>query len=189
VDTINTARDRRIEDILRASIPLFAERGYWKTSMANVAEAAGMSRPALYQYFTDRSDLFAAAYVLLLEEATDAALEALAMPVPLAVQLDGYLQRISGDGYATLSATEHSDELLEARYQFAAEAAAEVIRRAHNGLRRHLKATSSDQQSQERAFELITLSPLGLKQDQPTPVAYRRRLTYLAYSVSLGLLS
>lgn len=155
--------------------------------MAHIAEAAGVSRPALYQYFADRSDLFAAAYVLLLEEATDAALIDLSLPVPLAAQLDGYLQRISGDGYAMLSATEHSDELLEVRYQFATEAATEVIRRAHNGLRKHLKATTADKQSQDRAFEILTLSTVGLKQDQPTPTEYRRRLTFLAGAVAQAL--
>ncbi|MFZ9819225.1 MAG: helix-turn-helix domain-containing protein, partial [Ilumatobacteraceae bacterium] len=65
VAVTNSSRDQRIEEILRASIPLFAKRGYRKTSMANIADAAGISRPALYQYFTDRADLFAAAYVLL----------------------------------------------------------------------------------------------------------------------------
>lgn len=187
MDTIKTARDRRIEDILRASIPLFAERGYRKTSMAHVAEAAGMSRPALYQYFTNRSDLFAAAYVLLLEEAADAALVALALPVPLAAQLDGFLQRISGDGYASLAATKYGDELLEARHKFAAEAAKAVVKRAHRGLRDHLGATTSDQQSQDRTFEILTLSTVGLKQDQPAPAVYRRRLTFLAGAVAQAL--
>ncbi|MGA0862668.1 MAG: helix-turn-helix domain-containing protein [Ilumatobacteraceae bacterium] len=185
--TLEAARDQRIEEILRASIPLFAQRGYRKTSMANIADAAGVSRPALYQYFTDRADLFAAAYVLLLEEATDAALADLALPVSLAQQLDGYLQRISGDGYARLSATRFGDELLEARHQFAAEAAEAALKRAHKGLRDHVRTTNSDQRSQDRAFEILTLSTVGLKQDQPTPAAYRRRLTFLAEAVARAL--
>lgn len=155
--------------------------------MANIADAAGVSRPALYQYFTDRADLFAAAYVLLLEEAIDAALTALVQPVPLAAQLDGYLQRISGDGYATLAATTYGDELLEARHEFAAEAATAAVKRAHKGLCDHLKATTSDQQSQVRALEILTLSTVGLKQDQPTPTVYRRRLTFLAEAVAHSL--
>lgn len=183
-----TIRDQRIEEILRASIPLFAARGYRKTSMANIADAAGVSRPALYQYFTDRADLFAAAFRLLLDESTDAALEALAAPVPLADQLDGYLQRLSGDGYARLAATEFGDELLEARHQFAADAAANAMKRAHNGLRTHLKATPSDQRTRNRTFELLTLSLVGLKQDHPTPAAYRRRLTFLAQAAARTLL-
>lgn len=174
------ARERRIDEILRASIPLFAARGYRKTSMADIADAAGVSRPALYQYFTDRADLFAAAYRLLLEESTDAALDALAAPAPLADQLDGYLQRLSGDGYATLAATEFGDELLDARHQFAADAAVNAVKRAHGGLRAHLETTPSDQRTRAGAFDLLTLSPVGLKQDHPTPAVYRRRLSFLA---------
>ena len=185
--TTESARDQRIEEILRSSIPLFAERGYRKTSMAHIADAAGMSRPALYQYFSDRADLFAAAYVLLLKEATDAALDALAQPVALPAQLDGYLQRISGDGYATLAATKYGDELLEARHEFAAEAAAAALKRAHDGLREHLAATTSDGQSQERAFDILTLSTVGLKQDKPAPAVYRRRLSFLAQAVARAL--
>jgi len=188
VATTDSAREQRIDDILRASIPLFAQHGYRKSSMATIAAAAGLSRPALYQYFTDRADLFAAAYVLLLDEATDAALAELELPVPLAAQLDGYLQRISGDGYAMLAATKFGDELLEARHQFAAEAAEAAVRRAHKGLRAHLKATPTDQRSQDRAFEVLTLSTFGLKQDRPSPATYRRRLTFLAGAIARALL-
>ncbi len=189
MDPKSTVREQRVEQILRASIPLFAARGYRGTSMANIADAAGVSRPALYQYFADRSDLFASAYRLLFEEAADAALKALAAPVPLADQLDGYLQRLSGDGYATLAATEFGDELLEARHQFAADVAADAMTRAHDGLRDRLRATSSNQRTRTGAFDTLTLSPLGLKQDHPTPAVYRRRLTFLAQVAAQTLLA
>jgi AcrR family transcriptional regulator len=188
VTSATTARERRIEEILRASIPVFAARGYHKTSMAHIADAAAVSRPALYQYFTDRADLFAAAFRLLLEEAADAALDALAAPAPLADQLDGYLQRLSGDGYATLAATEFGDELLEARHQFAADAANNAMKRAHGGLRARLASTPADRPTRTGVFELLTLSTAGLKQDHPTPAAYRRRLTFLAQVTARTLL-
>jgi AcrR family transcriptional regulator len=183
-----TTRERRTDEILRASIPVFAERGYRRTSMANIAHAAGVSRPALYQYFSDRSDLFAAAFGLLLDESTDAALAALAAPVPLADQLDGYLQRLSGDAYAALATTPFGDELMDARHQFAAAAAESAIRRAHDGLRSHLAThTTADRGIRTRTFELLTLPLVGLKQDHPTPAVYRRRLTFLAHIAASAL--
>jgi AcrR family transcriptional regulator len=183
-----TAREQRIDEILRASIPVFAARGYRRTSMANIADAAGVSRPALYQYFTDRADLFGAAFGLLLEESTDAALDALTTEAPLADQLDGYLQRLSGDTYASLAATEFGDELMEARHQFAADAAANAFERAHDGLRAHLRTqTDADPRTRTGTFELLTLSLAGLKQDHPTPAAYRRRLTFLAGAAARAL--
>lgn len=185
-DTSATAQ--RVNEILRASVPVFAQRGYRQTSMANIAEAAGVSRPALYQYFTDRADLFAAAFSLLLNENTDAALDALSANVSLAHQLDGYLQRLTGDAYATLASTDHGEELMEARHQFAAEAAASAIKRANDGLRKHLQnQTNADRGTRTGVLELLTLSLAGLKQDHPTPAVYRRRLTFLAETAARAL--
>ena len=39
------------------SIPTFAELGYPGTSMNQVAQACGLSKPALYHYFRDKYDL------------------------------------------------------------------------------------------------------------------------------------
>jgi AcrR family transcriptional regulator len=156
--------------------------------MADVADAAGISRPALYQYFRNRSDLFAAAFALLLDEAADSALVALKSPAPLADQLDGFLQRLSGDGYAALAATPFGDELLEAKHEFAADVAHSAHHRAQNGLRKHLQNSApADPRARAAALDLLTLAPAGLKQDHPTPATYRRRLTFLARAVATSV--
>ena len=72
-----TDREQRVDQIRRAAIPVFASQGFKRTSMADLAEAAGVSRPALYQYFDNRADLFREALQIILVEATDAALAAL----------------------------------------------------------------------------------------------------------------
>ena len=46
--------------ILTAAASCFAEQGYAGTTVADVAEAAGVSLGAVYQYFRDRADLVAA---------------------------------------------------------------------------------------------------------------------------------
>ena len=45
--------------------------------MSHIAEQAGMSRPALYQYFQNKGDIFACAFAALVEQAGDRALAAL----------------------------------------------------------------------------------------------------------------
>lgn len=50
-------RDR----ILEVAITLFADSGYGRTSMRQVAEAAGCTKPALYYHFGSKDDLFRAA--------------------------------------------------------------------------------------------------------------------------------
>jgi AcrR family transcriptional regulator len=53
-------RDLR-EDILEAATRLFAEQGYPKTSIRQVVEACGCTKPALYYYFANKEELFAEA--------------------------------------------------------------------------------------------------------------------------------
>lgn len=43
--------------ILQQAAELFALQGYWATSMNQVAQACGLSKPALYHYFVDKHDL------------------------------------------------------------------------------------------------------------------------------------
>lgn len=52
--------DLQREQILRAAATLFARRGYAGTSMNDVAEASGVSKPALYHYVRDKEGLLAA---------------------------------------------------------------------------------------------------------------------------------
>ena len=50
-------RDRR-EDILKASLHLFAEKGFHGTSMRDIARAAGITEGLIYHYFASKRDLF-----------------------------------------------------------------------------------------------------------------------------------
>ena len=51
------AAERR-EQLLRTAVSVFAEHGYHATSMNDVAEAAGVTKPVLYQHFSSKRDLF-----------------------------------------------------------------------------------------------------------------------------------
>lgn len=53
-------RERTRRALIAAAAELVAERGYESTSMAAVAERAGMSRGAIYGNFADREELFLA---------------------------------------------------------------------------------------------------------------------------------
>ncbi|MGH2756378.1 MAG: TetR/AcrR family transcriptional regulator [Actinomycetota bacterium] len=52
-------RDRR-EDILLASLRLFAEKGFHGTSMRDIARAADITEGLIYHYFASKRDLFTA---------------------------------------------------------------------------------------------------------------------------------
>jgi len=66
--------DDQREQILARAAKLFAKRGYTATSMNEVAEACGVSKPSLYHYVQDKQQLLveiAAAHIARLEALVD----------------------------------------------------------------------------------------------------------------------
>lgn len=53
------ATERR-EQLLEVALEIFARQGYHGTSMNEVADAAGVTKPVLYQHFDSKRDLFLA---------------------------------------------------------------------------------------------------------------------------------
>jgi AcrR family transcriptional regulator len=49
---------RRRRQLLDVAVPVFAERGFHGTSMEDVAEAAGVTKPVLYQHFSSKRELY-----------------------------------------------------------------------------------------------------------------------------------
>jgi AcrR family transcriptional regulator len=60
-DTAPTTRlpaARRRKQLLAVALEVFAERGFHPTSMNDVAEAAGVTKPVLYQHFSSKRELY-----------------------------------------------------------------------------------------------------------------------------------
>jgi len=51
-------RQRRKDDFLNAAETLYAGRGYFQTSMEDVAQEAGYATGTLYRYFSSKEDLY-----------------------------------------------------------------------------------------------------------------------------------
>jgi AcrR family transcriptional regulator len=64
------------ERILDAAMEVFAQSGYRRASMDQVAEAAGLTRQAVYHYFKSKAELFRASVEALHESAREAEIEA-----------------------------------------------------------------------------------------------------------------
>lgn len=157
--------------------------------MSHIAEAAGVSRPALYQYFGDKKEIFASAFIGLFEQLVEDALLALEQPGTTADRLDGFLQRYEGDLFERMSASPHVDEIIGAKNEQVAAAAAAVVSRLSEGLEVFLASVAPGHSSTVRAqrtawIELLRLAPKGLRFDQPTVAVLRDRLTALAHVVA-----
>jgi AcrR family transcriptional regulator len=61
---VNRRRDRdaKKEAVLRTAVRLFLERGYWHTSLNDVAEKLNITKPALYHYFHNKEEIYLECY-------------------------------------------------------------------------------------------------------------------------------
>jgi AcrR family transcriptional regulator len=107
------------ERILDAAMEVFAQSGYRRASMDQVAEAAGLTRQAVYHYFRSKTELFRASVEALHEGANEAELEAgraaeeagQDLADILAAQIDGRFRYI----VECLEETSQPEELLSER--------------------------------------------------------------------------
>ena len=74
------AGEARREQLLDVALTVFARHGYRKTSMDDIAQAAGVSRQGLYLHFETKEDLFRAAVHHSIRKAQVAVAAALAAP-------------------------------------------------------------------------------------------------------------
>ena len=68
----------RRKTIVDAGLSCFSQFGFAKTSFADIAQRAGVSRPTIYQHFPNKEAILEAAYVSLFEETLPRAREAVA---------------------------------------------------------------------------------------------------------------
>lgn len=80
--------------ILRSAAELFARQGYRKTSMDEVARAAGVAKGTVYSYFANKIDLLIAATALEKREAIAAVREAFDPSHPAAHRLRVYVEAL-----------------------------------------------------------------------------------------------
>jgi len=181
--------DSKRAAIHAAAIGEFSQRGYAGTSMANIAEAAGMSRPALYQYFENKGDIYASAFVALITAQVDRALEALNESDELADQLDGLLQRFEGDLWEQMAASPHSEEVLSAKSEQVATDMRCAVEQLWGGLGEHLTSLHPGRSAaavgrRSDWVDVLHFGPKGFKFDRPPIDVFRRRLRTLANSVA-----
>ncbi|PGN38012.1 TetR family transcriptional regulator, partial [Bacillus cereus] len=58
---MNQRKENRKEEILEAGLEVFAEKGYYNTTTALIAEKVGVSQPYIFRFFRTKEELFVAA--------------------------------------------------------------------------------------------------------------------------------
>lgn len=83
------------ERLVVAAVDLFTEQGFDNTTVAQIAERAGVTRSTLFRYFPDKRDILAAGQETLSHLLADGIAEAAAGASPLEAVAAG-LERVSG---------------------------------------------------------------------------------------------
>jgi AcrR family transcriptional regulator len=100
--------EERRGQILRAAVKLFSERGYYTTTISQIAREAGVSTGLIYQYFGDKDDILFLSLKLVLEtyeKEIPPRLEGLKHPVErLCMALWAYCTIVDGLRQATVLA-------------------------------------------------------------------------------------
>lgn len=115
--------------ILQAAFAAFAQYGFRRTSMQDIARAAGMSRPALYQHFRNKEAIARGLVVDYFDRAEREMRVALFADGTLEQVLDAGFVAKTGEGIQLMLDTPHGRELLE----FSASVAQEEL---HEGMAR-----------------------------------------------------
>jgi AcrR family transcriptional regulator len=79
--------NRRRHEIFAASVHLFLEKGFAETSMREIAEASGMGKSSLYDYFKTKDEILISYVEDELYDLTVAAQEIAALPLPACQRL------------------------------------------------------------------------------------------------------
>ena len=140
--------------IVSAAIEVFINYGFKKTSMDDIARAAGMSRPALYQVFRNKTEIFRAASLSLLDTLGHQSRVAFESDKPFAERLYDSLDRSILSLHRKIDATPHGAELMGVNEEVASDI-------EEKWCEQMVSAIASGISEAEAAGE-IALEPLGV---------------------------
>ncbi len=111
----------RREAILEAAFQCFAHYGFKRVSMDDIASAAGLSRPALYNHFKNKTEIFRACFSALGEQVARDAGAASSTAGNLIEALDRLLTTAFVAPHRALGQLPHGEELIGMKTDLAAD--------------------------------------------------------------------
>ncbi|MER6632363.1 helix-turn-helix domain-containing protein [Streptomyces sp. NPDC000987] len=163
------SKDERVEAVLDAAYTCFTRHGVRRTTMDDIARAAGMSRPAVYQHVRNKEDAFHRLVERMLDDALEATRQALAQGGEPAPRILGALRpklemvmRVWHDSPA------HAAELLAVDARLSGELLAHYDETMRGLLRDALRHSGLGPDSAETAELLLALTR-GLEADPTDP--------------------
>ena len=144
------------EAVYEAAATVFAQYGFRRTTMNDIAQAAGISRPALYLMFANKENLFQGLAAFRLDQAIEQALDVLAGGGDTNERVIEALLVFERIFYEPIADSPHGAELMDISQSLASELMMKDIVRLHAAL---AKTLSDAEQAGEVNFRNSPLKP------------------------------
>jgi len=182
--------DPKVSSILQAALTCFMNYGVQRTAMADIAKAAGMSRPALYLYFSNKDAILEGLIVGYFAKAVTDMEVALAQPGTAAQCLLAAMDAKDGGMLEQMMAAPHGPELLDVKQTVAKDvvAAGELQMEAvftawiHAGIADGQLSMRRVPGTAESFSHTLLLALIGLKAGFTTIDSYRESQRQIAES-------
>jgi AcrR family transcriptional regulator len=181
----------REEQVLTAARDIFMRYGFKRTTMSDLADAAQMSRPALYLIFSSKEDVFRALMTQIFSELLDEVREGVSQHKDIADQLTSAFEVWCVRPFETIQSSPDAKDLLEGGYEFASaitvQAFADFELILSNALRPLVSAQTMPPLSAEQLAHILTSAVQGFKESASSVQQLRHLITGLITIVLAGL--
>lgn len=181
----DSAEQARRARILDAAVWVFAAYGYRRASMADIAGAAGLSRPALYQYFQNKAEIFRAASKAMQGRALAAM--AAAEGATLAERLGEMLIAYKGPTWRVLVETPHGRELADLNSALAEDVTHAAVARGVALLAEAMARSAAPGANTEEAARLLSAAAWGAMERAETEAAFEADMRALGRIFAAGV--
>ncbi len=167
----------------QVALEVFAQYGFRRTTMNDIAQAAGISRPALYLMFENKEHLFHELAVYLLDLALERARTALASDGVFEERFTEALLVYLKTYYEPVITSPHGEELMDTNLSLAADVMMDGYGKLVNTLTKEVKEAEkqgavsfADTSLKPKPFvELLLASVNGLKKKAKSAADFRKR--------------
>jgi AcrR family transcriptional regulator len=179
------------EHVLSAARSVFMRYGFKRATMSDLAEAAQMSRPALYLLFSSKEDIFRAVVSQLFTDMLREIREGVSQHEDVAEQLIFAFEVWCVRPFEMIQISPDAKDILESGYEFAAEitvqAFADFEQILADVLRPLANAQAETNLSAVQLAHILTAAVQGFKESASSVVQLRPMITGLITLVLAGL--
>lgn len=148
--------------------------GFRRAAMEDIAKEAGISRPAIYQVFRNKDDVFVSCLDMVIEDAFERADAAIVGVTGTKAQVSAYLAAYMGFYHALLVAGPHGQELSDVNARLGADKTMQAQVRFIAKLNEMMNLPKDAE-----AGQILTMAAIGIKYQTQAPDVLRQRLKTL----------